>query len=67
MEEGYPSRRVISVHCFFLFPLHERRDNPGVGTTFCLFRPRKRSRRDNPSKRDKFQCFQVTSESAQNS
>ena len=78
MEEGYnPSRRVISVHCFFLFPLHERRDNPGVGITLpaCwgypsrrdnfLFRPCKCSRRDNPSRRDKFQWFQVNSESAQ--
>ena len=77
--EGLPSRRVISVICFFLFPLHERRDNPGVGITlpacwgypfrrdnFCLFRPCKRSRRDNPSRRDKFLWFQVTSENAQN-
>lgn len=36
-------------------------------TTFCLFRSCKRSRRDNISRRDEFQWFQVSFESAPNS
>ena len=52
--------RVVSLHCFFRFPLHERRDNPWVGITLpACWRY--------PSRRNKFQWFQVPLESAQKS